>query len=102
MRAITEYVSEPYARWQNYHGTFEMHRDGVITLPHIMQKLRGIAAFRHDRIGAIKAIERTIKLLLDGDQLREVPGAQMQVKYGSKPRSYVISDPASFLASLKG
>lgn len=102
MRAITEYVSEPYARWQSYHGTFEMHRDGVITLPHIMQRLRGTAAFKHDRLGAIKAIERTIKLLLDGDQLREVPGAQMQVKYGSKPRSYVISDPASFIASLKG
>ena len=102
MRAITEYVSEPYARWQSYHGTFEMHRDGVITLPHIMQRLRGTAAFKHDRLGAIKAIERTIKLLLDGDQLREVPGAQMQVTYGSKPRSYVISDPASFLASLKG
>lgn len=101
MRAITEYACQPYARWQSYHGDEAMHRDGVVTLPHIMQRLRGTAAFKHDRLGATKAIERTIKLLLDGDQLREVPGAQMQSKYGSKPRAYVISDPASFLATLK-
>ncbi len=100
MRAITEYAGDSYDRWQSYHGTEAMHRDGVVTLPHIMQRLRGTAAFKNDRLGATKAIERTIKLLLDGDQLREVPGTQMQVKYGSKPRSYVISDPASFLASL--
>lgn len=99
MRAIAEYVAEPYTRWKSYHGSFEMHRDGVITLPHIMQKLRGIAAFKHDRLGATKAIERTIKLLLDGDQLREIPGSQMLARYGCKPRSYVISDPASFLTA---
>lgn len=100
MRAITEYVAGPYTRWESYHGTGEMHRDGVVTLPHVMQRLRGTAAFKHDRIGATKAIERTIKLLLDGDQLREISGVQMQAKYGSKPRAYVISDPASFLATL--
>ena len=101
MRAITEFACQPYARWQSYHGSEDMHRDGVVTLPHLMQRLRGTAAFKHDRLGATKAIERTIKLLLDGDQLREVPGVQMQSKYGSKPRAYVISDPASFLATLK-
>lgn len=100
MRAITEYVTGPYSRWESYHGSAEMHREGVVTLPHIMQRLRGTAAFKHDRLGATKAIERTIKLLLDGDQLREIPAAQMIARYGSKPRAYAVSDPASFLASL--
>lgn len=102
MRAIAEYTGATYDRWQRYHGTFEMHRDGVVTLPHIMQRLRNLAAFKHDRLGATKAIERALKSLLDGDQLREIPKSQMMQKYGSQPKAYVISHAPSFVEALKG
>lgn len=97
MRIIVEYVNATHARYDKYHGSFEMHRDGIITLPHIMQKLRGTAAFRSDRLGPTTAINRTIKLLLEGDQLREISKSQMLASYGSHPRAFAIAHPQSFM-----
>jgi hypothetical protein len=94
IRVIREYMT---SAWLNkYHGTAEMHRDGVVTLAHIQQRLYGTAAFKRDRIGAREAIVRTVKSLLDADTIREVPQKQMVEKYGRHPRSFVVSDPTQF------
>jgi hypothetical protein len=96
---IFEYCeTRDYSRYAKYYGTAKMHEDWVIPMPLIMQRLRGVATFRNDRrLGPSKAIERGVKLLLDGDQLRELPKSQTQAQYGCCPRAFIISHPETFI-----
>ncbi len=97
IRAIATYNKEDWSRYAKYGGTWEMHRDGVITSAHIQRRVMAMACFRHDRLGANNAINRCFKILLEGDELREVPKAQMQEKYGTGPRAFVVANPARFV-----
>ncbi len=90
MRCIKDYLHQPHN--PKYHGSSEMHGKGVIALSYIIQKLNGVAVFKKDRIGGTNAINRTIKTLLEGDQLREIPTKQMIDLFGSKPRAFAVSD----------
>lgn len=97
IRCVATYMSSPYDRYKQYGGTEEMHRQGVVTEAHISRRLIAMAAFRQDRIGSTGAIKRAIKTLLEADELREVPPAQMQAAYGTKPRAFVVANPARFI-----
>lgn len=94
---ISHYIGKPF--WeQGKCGINEyMHAAGVITESTISRKLICLAAFRHDKAGATNAIKRTIKMLIDSDELREVPKAQMQATYGTGPRAFVVANPARFV-----
>lgn len=97
IKVISTYLHSEYDRYSKYGGSFEMHRDGVIPESHISRRVMCLACFRNDRIGATSAIKRALKTLLEADELREMPPAQMQERYGSKPRSFVVSNPARFM-----
>jgi Protein of unknown function (DUF3987) len=97
VQVISHYIGKPF--WeQGKCGINEyMHAAGVITESTISRKLICLAAFRHDKAGATNAIKRTVKMLLDSDELREVPKAQMQATYGTGPRAFVVANPARFV-----
>jgi hypothetical protein len=97
IKVIASYLHSEYDRFSKYGGSFEMHRDGVITESHISRRLMCMACFRNDRMGATNAIKRSIKTLLEADELREMPPSQMTANYGNKPRAYVVSNPARFM-----
>lgn len=97
VRIIASYMNEPFERYGKYGGTFEMHNAGVITEAHISRRLMAVASFRNDKQGATAAIKRGLKMLLEADEIREVPKAQMQAMYGSGPRSFVVANPARFV-----
>lgn len=96
VKVISSFVHSPYDRYSKYGGSFEMHRDGVITEAHISRRLMCMACFKNDRMGATNAIKRSLKTMLEADELREMPPAQMQERYGTKPRAFVVSNPARF------
>jgi hypothetical protein len=60
-----------------------------------------MACFRHDRFGATNAIKRAITNLLENDELREIPKAQMQAKYGRSAKAYVVAMPLRFVEAAK-
>ncbi len=97
---IASYMNEPFNRYSKYGGKEDMHRAGVITEAHISRRAMGLASFRHDKQGATSAIKRALKMLLEADELREVPKAQMQATYGTGPRSFVVANPARFIVDL--
>lgn len=97
VRVIGQYLAAEYQRYEKFGGSFEMHRDGVITEAHISRRLGRLPAFAKDRVGATGALKRTIKALLEADDLREIPAAQMLQKYGCKPRAFVASNPHRFV-----
>lgn len=98
VRVIATYMNEPFDRYSKYGGKEEMHRGGVVTESHISRRCMALASFRHDKQGSTAAIKRTLKMLLEADEIREVPKAQMQATYGSGPRSFVVANPARFIA----
>lgn len=94
---ISQYISKPFNEQPKCGIVEPMHAAGVITESVISRRLISIAAFKHDKAGATTAIKRTIKMLLDSDELREVPKAQMQATYGTGPKAFVVANPVRFV-----
>lgn len=97
VQVISHYIGKPFYEQPKCGINEYMHGAGVITESTISRRLICLAAFRHDKAGATNAIKRTIKMLLDSDELREVPKAQMQATYGTGPRAFVVANPARFV-----
>ena len=96
IRIIGEYMTAPHDRVANYNVVFEMHRDMVVTQTYLSRRVLKLPIFRDDKIGASNALARTLKNLLEGDELREVPKSQMVERYGRHPRAFVVADAARF------
>ena len=97
IRVISQFIHSDFDKYAKYGGGFDMHKHGVITEAHISRRLISVACFKNDRIGATNAIKRTIKTLLEADEIREMPPSQMQEKYGTKPRAFVVANPHRFM-----
>jgi hypothetical protein len=74
IRVVREYVTGEYARFEKYGGSFEMYRDAVFTEAYIQRRLITLKAFKPRPTAAIK---QSIKSLLEADDMRELPKAQM-------------------------
>jgi hypothetical protein len=96
IRVVREYMTSEYSRFEKYGGSFEMHRDKVITEAHIQRRLFAVAAFRSDNKGSTDAIKRAIKSLLEADEMREMSRQQMLQNYGTGPRAFVAASPRFF------
>ncbi len=101
IKAIATFLHSPHDKYEKYGGTLDMHKDGVISQSHLQRRLVAMASFRNDRFGATNAIKRVLQHLLDGDDLREMPKAQMNAKYGNTGRSFVVANSKRFLDALK-
>lgn len=101
IKAIGRYYGCRFDELSGYGGfSQEMHRDGVITESFLSRFLTKRAAFRNDRRrGPTEALKRALNNLVSGDELREMPRAQMLAKYGNQSRSFVVSDPKRFAAA---
>lgn len=98
-KAIREFMDEP-DKYIKYGGRQDMIANGVITEAAIQRKTACLACFRHDRMGQKFALKRALATLLESDDLREIPAAQMQMTYGSKPRAFCIANAAKFTTDL--
>lgn len=74
----------------------EVHKAGIVTWSALSRACLQRASFRKDRMGSTNALKRAVQHLLDADELREVPKAQMTKDYGIGARSFIISRPARF------
>jgi len=101
IKTIGTTVNSPFERFSKYGDTEEMHRDGVVSYSHISRRVIAMACFRQDRFGATNAIKRAIAGLIDNDELRELPKAQMQAKYGRAAKAYVVAMPLRFVEAAK-
>lgn len=74
----------------------EVHSAGIVTYSALSRACLQRAAFRKDRMGSTNALKRSIQHLLDADEIREIPKAQMTKDYGIGARSFIISRPGRF------
>lgn len=97
VRVISQWMNDDGTECAKYGMPGNMHAAGVILGSALTKKLFQMASFRNDRMGATNAIKRTLQHLLDGDELREIPRAQMSSMFGTTARGFAISRPATFV-----
>ncbi len=99
IKTFREFLSD-VEKYNKYGGRDDMFANGTITETAIQRKTACLASFRHDRMGATTALKRALKTLLDADDIREIPPAQMSLLYGTKPRAFQIANPKRFAGDL--
>lgn len=89
-------IKEP-AEFSTKYGLLpELHKAGIVTVTALSRAVLQRAAFRKDRLGSTNALKRALQHLLDGDEIRELPKAQMEKDFGIRARSFVISRASTF------
>jgi hypothetical protein len=90
MRIVQEYVQRPYEEITGVIGSQQMHFEGVIAHAYLTSRLRRLAVFEKDRVGASNAVARTLKALLEDELLVEISKTQMQDRYSIAQRAYIM------------
>jgi hypothetical protein len=97
IRVIRDWLSGSPAVAEKYGVPNHMHKDGVVPYSALSKRVLQMASFRQDRLGQTNALKRTIQLLLDSDDLRELPRTQMSDKYATNGRGFAIANAATFI-----
>jgi hypothetical protein len=92
LRVMVDYVKQDAATALKYGSTLEMHRDKVTPYAYINKRLAAVAAFRHDRTGSTNALKRSIQTALDMGKIRECGRSDMEKKYETTQKAYMIVD----------
>lgn len=96
VKFIKDYMSTPFDKFKVYGALEKQHYEKVIQKSVIQRRFVADATFRSDKIGATNAIEKQLKLLLDADDIGEIPKMQLQEKYGNKGKAFVVINSARF------
>jgi hypothetical protein len=97
VKIIRDWVSSSPELSGKYGMPPHMHKDGVISYSALSKRCLQLASFRNDRMGSTNALKRTLQMLLDSDDIRELPKSQMTDKYQTNGRGFAISNPATFI-----
>lgn len=90
IRFINDYYKRPYSASNRI--TEELFSSHVISYKYLWDRAKSVSAFYNDRLGAKAAIERTIKTMIETEQLADVT-MQMKSKNGnSSMRLYMLAD----------
>ena len=92
---IAQYISKPHD--ERYHGTAEMHGDYVITKSYIQTRCNVRKPFKVHGKMKKRAIDEAIHRLIESDLIAEVKWQQMEEKYETKAKGYVVSNANFFL-----
>lgn len=98
LRCIYQCIVAPWNRTiESYGIPAEMHAAAIFTQSFLQRRTAQLPTFKEDRIGATNALHRVVKNLLDADEIREIPKAQLRDKFGVQPRAFVVSDIPTFI-----
>ncbi len=93
-RVIVDYLTRPYEDAAKYDAVPNLHQARIVSYVYISKRLSANSAFRHDRLGATNALKRSIAHLIEADIIREVGKNDMQTKYGTTARAFIVSSPS--------
>lgn len=96
VRVISHWLKGDGTDAAKYGMPLNMHAQRVVLGSSLTKRLMAMASFRNDRAGASNAIKRTIQHLLDGDEIRELPKAQMVSMFGTTARGFMVSRVDTF------
>lgn len=86
-----EYLSRSWHEVKSYEVDEEMHADRIIPYSYIMRRCLPLGLFKGDKLGGAAALKRTLSMLADGGDLREVGRAVLLDKYKSTGKAYMLA-----------
>lgn len=96
VRVIKEYVTRPWSDVSKYGGSPMMHAEKQIPYVYLQRKLVTLAAFKAERASPSEVIRRTIQILIDRGDIRQVSKHETQANFGYSGNAYMISAPRAF------
>ena len=88
IRVAAYFLTMPYDELGSYDITQKIHDDKVLPYSYLQSRLVTNRAFTTDRIGATKAIKRTIDVLVAEGVLYEIPRKELVERYDSGGKAY--------------
>lgn len=99
-KTIASYLHSPHKKYEKYGvgpGFHKpMHQAGIIPYCMVQRRLVATKAFMHDRRGASDAIRRAMQQLIDNDDIREMPKAQVVATFGTAAKCYMVANSSRF------
>lgn len=94
---IKDYYSGDWPSIQKYvgEGASNLYLNKVVPYTYIQRRLVGVTIFKNDKIGATKAIVRTLQSLCESGDLEELP-KHISAKYGTTAKCYIVKHPTYF------
>lgn len=96
---IKHYLKTPFkelTKSQQGRTSEALHSVGLITLSYISAKVLNMADFRNDRLGATAALKRTIQIMLENGDLRELTFKEKEPYGMQTARIFAVFNPNSF------
>jgi len=96
IRIIKDYILGDWEHTIKYSDKTEkarvLHANKIITYTYLSRRLISQVHFKSDRLGATAAIKRVLQIMADRDYLKEVSKAELNTKFGSTQRAFMVSD----------
>jgi hypothetical protein len=100
LEVITRFVTVPWKDLEaSARAKFKMglyHAERIVPYSYIQQKLVGMKVFKEDRIGATNAIKKTVKTLIEMDEIAQVPNPECRRKFDSVSPCYIVKNVGIF------
>ena len=89
---IREYLVKDwdYIKKYCYENSKQMHEDKIIPHEFFNRRISKLAAFKNDKYGSTKAIDRCLKVLIDNGKLIELKDNGLKVKYNTTKKMYKV------------
>lgn len=91
-RVVKEFCIKPWDLISRYTDAQRLHQERIIPYSYLNRRLGPLSAYRLDKQGATAALKRTLQTLIDSDKIREIPRAELGLKFGTSQRAFVVND----------
>lgn len=97
IRTISNYLIANYETVAKYDVEQNLHQAKIIPYSYIQRRLIATSTFRNDRLGSTNALKRAISGLIETGKLKEIGKNDLQTKYGTSSRCFVVSSIKTFI-----
>lgn len=95
-----EYLEKDYKDLKGYDIDSKLHAHKIIPYAFLSRRLLKFASFRKDRLGATAALKRGIALLTDNGVIKEIGKNELQTKYLTSQRSFMVANTTWLLGDI--
>ena len=100
LRIIVEYLTDDYVKVMKYRVPKKIHDRKVIPYSYMSRRISSSNVFKEDKFGATAALKRTIQILVDNGDLKEIPKHESEKNFGTTGRLFVISSVGNIADAL--
>lgn len=100
IRAISQWMHNPFDAYSKYGGTIEMHSAKMIVAENISKRVLSQAYFDKEKYGAGRALDTVFKTLIDWGYIEEADKSKIKEIFGHARKTFAIIDQDKFPASL--